>query len=514
MTFARVYSAQNYLLRPHLVTIEVDIAKNTLHSFSLVGLPSKEVEEARDRISAAIKNTGFTSPKQTNQKVVISLAPADIKKSGPLFDVGMALAYLLADSAIAFESAGKLFVGELGLDGSINPIKGILSICQYARTQGFSEIYVPSKNAREAALIDDIAIYPMDRLVDVIGHLNTKKLPELIAPLIPSTQIEPQKKTTIPKKNPRPYSVTIDDVRGQETAKRGLEIAAAGGHNIALYGPPGTGKTLLAKAFCSLLPELSFPEILEVTGIHSAAGTLETDLVIHPPFRSPHHTASYVSLVGGGGTIKPGEITLAHRGVLFLDEFPEFEKRVIESLRQPLEERSISISRAKGSAVFPADFILLAALNPCPCGNKGSTKECVCTPSQTARYERKLSGPIVDRIDLWIEVPLLDYEKLSAPKESNAEQTTIKTKIAAAREYQKQRFKSDALNSHMGVRDIEALDLTSELLGILNTSARHLDLSPRAYHRTLKLARTIADLDQSSTIEKPHLFEALQYRKK
>ncbi len=504
MNFAKVYSAQPTLLSAEIVTIEVDLSRG-LHAFSVVGLPDKAVEESRDRMSSAIKHTGFTSPKSKNQKVVISLAPADLKKEGPMFDLPMALAYLLAAGDISFDPAGKLFVGELSLDGDLRKITGVLPVVREAKKRGYREVYVPRENAQEAALVEGISIFPTKNVRELLEHLAGKKV------------IAPQPKTKVTWKAPA-QAIDLDDIKGQESAKRGLEIAAAGGHNIALYGPPGTGKTMLARALCHLLPPLSFDEVLEVTSIHSVAGRLEGELVTHPPFRSPHHTSSYVAIVGGGTFPKPGEATLAHRGVLFLDEFPEFDRRVIESLRQPLEERVISISRAKGTALFPARFILVAAMNPCPCGNYGTKKECVCMPSALLRYQRKVSGPIMDRIDMWIEVPNIAYERL-AEKGTVEETKRVRERVAKARVEQKKRFEdaglSLGLNSDMGPRELEKLSLLSDAMTKkLQHSAERLSLSPRAYHKVIKLARTIADLEGDDNIEEPHLLEAIQYRPK
>jgi magnesium chelatase family protein len=504
---AKVHSVQIVGLRADIIDVEVDISTG-LHSFAIVGLADKAVEEAKDRISAAIKNSGFRSPQKGNKKIVVSLAPADIKKEGTSFDVAIALGTLLAAQEIKFDYRHKIFLGELALDGTIRPIHGVLLLVKKAKEAGYQEIYVPEVNAREAALVRDISVYPCRNLRELLNHLaptadDGSTLPRLTASPI----------TEIPTAAPD-YHIDFADVKSQATAKRGLEIAAAGGHNIALYGPPGTGKTMLAKAFLGILPPLSFEEVIEVTGIHSATGLLTDEIVSYPPFRAPHHTSSYVSLVGGGTWPKPGEITLAHRGVLFLDEFPEFEKRVIESMRQPLEDKIITVSRAKGSMLFPANFILVATMNPCPCGNRGSRgKECICPPSAIARYERKISGPIIDRIDMWIEVPQIDHIKLSESGGSGSSSSLIRERVTKARERQRARFNRSQTNSTMDIKQLRAhAPLTVTCVNLLNESAKRLDLSARAYHRTIKLARTVADLAEQEHIGEDHLLEALQYR--
>ncbi len=513
MAFAKVYSAQVNLLSGTIVTIEVDLSKG-LHTFNIVGLPDNAVNESKDRVSGAIKNSGFKSPKAKNQKIIVSLSPADLKKEGPFFDLAIALSYMLASNYLKFDPEKKIFLGELGLDGTLRRIRGALPLIQEAKRAGYEEVYLPKENAEEAALVDGIKIFGASSLKEVAEHINV--LAKIDGKPGPKISVQPQTKISYQKER---KNSDFSDVKGQEGAKRGLEIAAAGGHNIAMYGPPGTGKTMLARAFSELLPDLNLNEVLEITGIHSVAGATRGELISTPPFRSPHHTSSYVSIIGGGTFPKPGEVTLAHKGVLFLDEFPEFEKRVIESLRQPLEDNIVSISRAKGTATFPSNFILVAAMNPCPCGNAGSKqKACICRPSDLDRYKRKLSGPIMDRIDLWVSVGNVDYKKLGDIAEGEKSKN-IKYRVIKAREAQKKRFeksgRSIATNSEMNVKDLtNMVNLKKEVRDLLDDSAERLALSARAYHRVIKIARTIADLDNSEEINANHILEAIQYRPK
>jgi magnesium chelatase family protein len=517
MSFAKVYSAQVNLLSGVIVTVETDLSRG-LHAFSVVGLPDKAVDESKDRVSSAIKNSGYKSPKASNQKITVSLSPADLKKEGPFFDLAIALSYMLAAGEIKFNPKGKIFLGELGLDGAIRRIRGALPLAEAAKKAGYEEIYLPRENAMEAALVEGIKIYGADSLEDVVAHIDELKGKEERKDEGKNKKLFLQPKTKISYER-EVKGGDFSDIRGQESAKRGLEIAAAGGHNIAMYGPPGTGKTMLARVFSGLLPDLSTEEVLEITGIHSVAGSTQGELVCFPPFRAPHHTSSYVSLIGGGTIPKPGEVTLAHRGVLFLDEFPEFEKRSIESLRQPLEDNIVSISRARGTAIFPSNFILVAAMNPCPCGNLGSKqKECICKPSDLDRYKRKLSGPIMDRIDLWVSVGNVDYKKLG--EDGTGEKSEkIKGRVANARNVQQARFKklgrNIKTNSEMGVKDLSNIvKLNPKVRELLDNSAERLALSARAYHRVIKIARTIADLDGATDVKEGHILEAIQYRPK
>src|SRR5665213_186957 len=504
--FARVFAAQPALPRAHLVSVEADLARG-LHAFSIVGLPDKAVEEARDRVASAIKNSGLTSPKSTNKKIVISLAPAELKKEGAAFDLPVALSYLLAAEELDVEPAGRLVVGELALDGSVRPIRGTLSIALLARQEGFSELFIPIENAEEASLVSGISIYPIRTLTETIAHLNEKD--EFKIPI----------HTLSPKEHePEDAEFSLSDIRGQESAKRGLEIAAAGRHNIALYGPPGTGKTMLARAASALLPPLSEDEVIEVTTIHSLAGTLQKGAMRRSPFRAPHHTSSYASLIGGGAIPRPGEVTLAHRGLLFLDEFPEFHRDVVNALREPLEDSKVSVARARGTSTFPANFMLIAALNPCPCGKYG-TAQCRCTPISIERYRRKISGPVADRIDMWVHVGEMPPERLAQRAQKNDKETQeVRDRIATARAKQTERFKNSkgvSTNADMGPKEIENLaNLSKKAEETLMGAARQMKLSARGYHRTIKLARTIADLAGSEIIEPAHMLEALQYRQR
>jgi magnesium chelatase family protein len=506
--YAKVFGAQPALPKAHLVSIETDTSKG-LHAFTIVGLPDKAVEEARDRLASAIKHSNYTSPKATNKKIVISLAPATLKKEGASYDVPLALSYLLASGEVSFIPEKRLFAGELGLNGELRGITGALSIAIAARDHGFRELFLPYDNAEEASLVSGIEVYGARSLKDIIDHLERG---ELLA------QQEPYKTSRLGKGVPEDQ-LNLEDIRGQEGAKRAIEIAAAGAHNIALFGPPGTGKTMLARALASLLPPLTEDEIIEVTAIHSYSGNLKGGVITEAPFRSPHHSSSSVSIIGGGSIPKPGEVTLAHRGVLFLDEFPEFPRSVIDALRQPLEDKVVTVARAKGSSQFPANFSLVAALNPCPCGYFGEPK-CTCSAITIEKYQRKISGPIADRIDMWVSVGRLPIEKLKSKNKSQKKEShEARARIADARDIQHERFqghkKVGVLNGSMSSRDIEKYGkLSDSAEEILHTAGKRLDLSPRAFHRTIKLARTIADLETSDTIKDTHMLEALQYRQR
>ncbi len=503
--FAKVLSSAIVGLDGVLVEVETDIL-NGLPAFTIVGLPDKAVEESKERVRSALKNTGADIPPK---RITVNLAPGDLPKEGPSFDLPIAISMLLASDQLKSDLSASIFLGELSLDGSLRHTKGVLPMVLLAVEKKIERVFIPSPNAQEASIVEGVTIYPADTLKDVFLHLTGDKLIEPL-PHLPFEEIEDEEL----------YEFDLKDIKGQEFVKRAVEVAVSGGHNILLKGPPGAGKTLLARTIPSILPSLTFDEAIEVTKIYSISGLLSSNTIIKKrPFRSPHHTTSHIGLIGGSANPKPGEVSLAHRGVLFLDEFPEYPRHVLEAMRQPMEDGHVVISRARERVKFPSRFMLIAAANPCPCGYYGDkTRNCSCTSLQILKYQKRVSGPLLDRIDIHIDVPAVDVKKITADDDMDAENSkTVRNRVEKARKRQLKRFKDKKLitNSEMSAKEIKTLlQIEQDAKDILKEAVTKLSLSARSYHKVIKVAATIADLANSEVIKSQHVLEALQYRPK